>query len=298
MDKPTAAQKEALYTARWHSIEIVKKSEDKRVDQLALDQMKILSDLLGEPMPKEFAEQEPDRPDSDGTVSEPVGQKLLWYPKALKRQDLKMKVIGNFPNGYPRGLCVHFTAGHYEKKAPENAIQTIKGGIKDGYTYACMDTDGTIVQTNPLSQYGYNQGTSAWIIDGKKRSGTSAYFFGLEMNNAGKLEKKGSKFYTWYKSEVPEKDVRYVAKDDDNIQAGYYHKYTAAQEKALVEFCLWLKANNPEAFSLDYVVGHDEVAGKKGIGYSRKNDPGASLSMNMTKFREYLKAEYKKRFGV
>jgi len=58
-----------------------------------------------------------------------------------------------------------------------------------------------------------------------------------------------------------------------------------------------MKRNNPDVFELKCVLGHDEVAGKKGIGYNRKNDPGAALSMTMTEFRNKLDEEYKKRYS-
>jgi len=46
------------------------------------------------------------------------------------------------------------------------------------------------------------------------------------------------------------------------------------------------KANNPEVFDFEYVLGHDEAADPKGIGYWRKNDPEDALSMTMNQFRK------------
>jgi hypothetical protein len=49
------------------------------------------------------------------------------------------------------------------------------------------------------------------------------------------------------------------------------------------------KKNNPNIFNEDYILGHDEVAGPRGIGKSRKQDPGGALSMTMTELRELVK---------
>ena len=51
----------------------------------------------------------------------------------------------------------------------------------------------------------------------------------------------------------------------------------------------YTKKNNPNIFNVDYILGHDEVAGPRGIGKSRKQDPGGALSMTMTELRELVK---------
>lgn len=86
--------------------------------------------------------------------------------------------------------------------------------------------------------------------------------------------------------------MRTITSNTQNIAKGTYEKYTEKQEQALIELVLWLKKNNPSVFNLDYVLGHDEVAGPSGIGRWRKTDPGGSLSMTMDKFRTLLKNKY------
>ncbi|MFN3453461.1 MAG: N-acetylmuramoyl-L-alanine amidase [Pseudobdellovibrio sp.] len=297
----TQDQKGKLYTLRWLAMEINKKSTDLKVDELAVEQVKLLTELIGDDLPKEYQQPEPDRP-SVSNPAPPKGgviylpKRDLWYPKAIIRTDLKMKSNGNYPKGYPMGLIVHYTAGNFDKGV-DNAIATIKGGISNGYKYECLGRDGKLVQTNPLSQWGSHAGESAWVINGVKKTSVSQYFAGLEICNAGILTKKGTKYYTYWGKEIPASEVRYVAKNDDNIAAGYYHKYSTEQETELLEYCLWLKANNPDVFSFDYILGHDEVAGPKGISRWRKTDPGGALSMNMSEFRNKVKLEYKKRYG-
>lgn len=287
--------KATLYTMRWSATKIKALTDDIKISNLADDLIEMSSQLLNEPIPEETRPPEPPRPDVDPKPIEikPVpATKSLWYPKANILKDVTKSAKGIYPKGYPEGLVVHFTAGQY-KHGQKDAIDSIKSSP---YFYLAMGTDGKVNQANPLNQWGYHCGDSAWMIDGKKVTGLSNRLVGLEICNPGRLELIDGKYYTWFdkKNPIDVKDVRIIKKDDDNIQAGVYVPYSKEQEKGLIEFCLWLKMNNPEVFNFDLVVGHDEISGKKGIGYNRKNDPGGALSMNMTQFRELLKKEYSK----
>jgi hypothetical protein len=86
---------------------------------------------------------------------------------------------------------------------------------------------------------------------------------------------------------VPEDQVRFVIEESYQCPTGYYHKYTPLQEGTLIRTLMWLYVNCID-FKLEYVLGHHEVAGLKGVGYWRKNDPGGSLSMSMNVFRTFL----------
>jgi hypothetical protein len=296
--------KEKLYTLRWSAMQIARLSPDPKVDALAQTQIEILSQLLGEPIPEEFAPPEPPRPDQNPEPEDssskkiyPVGEKKLWYPEALIRTDIKRAAKGEYPKGYPYGAIVHFTAGQYSKGV-QNAVDSIKDSP---YFFCALGIDGKFVQANPLNQWGHHAGESAWEIAGAKRSGVSNCLVGIEINNPGRLTVKDGKYYTYWDTKftkpIDESLVRVIEKNTDNILAGAYLPYTKAQEETLIEFLLWAKANNPTVFSFDYVLGHDEVAGPKGIGRWRKNDPGGALSMTMADFRQLLKDEYKKRYG-
>lgn len=215
------------------------------------------------------------------------GQGLLWYPKAHIHKD-KMKTKGSYSGGYPKGAVVHFTAGRYEGGL-EKAKDSIDGGIKNGFAFLCIGYDGSIVQAHPLDKWGYHAGESAW----KGLAGTvSDDLVGIEMNCAGKVEKiNDNKFKTWFGTYLTADEVRYVTEKDYGCPAGYYHKYTPAQEKTLIEFLVWLKKNDKTGnFKIDFILGHHEVAGKLGIGKWRKNDPGGSLSMTMDQLRKKVKA--------
>lgn len=205
-----------------------------------------------------------------------------------------MPIRGSYENGYPKGAIVHYTAGAFSTGL-QDAKDSIDWGISEGYTFLCIARTGDLVQAHPVNQWGYHAGESAWkgLI-----GGVSDDLIGIEMCNAGLVERTpqaDGRFKTWFGTFIKKEDVRYVTEEEWDCPTGYYHKYSPEQEATLIKTILWLKSNDPfGVFSLDLVLGHHEVAGMQGIKYWRKMDPGGSLSMPMSKFREHLKSEYEK----
>lgn len=223
-------------------------------------------------------------------VNNPVPKGLLWYPKA-KIHSKAMKAAGTFMYNYPVLIVVHFTAGRFENGA-QNAFDAINDGIANGYNYMCIANEGTVVQASPLNKWGYHAGESSWskYLPKWVSGSVSDESVGIEMNNAGKLEKTSDgRYKTWFGTYIPADKVRYVTQAEWGCPTGYYHMYEPAQEAALVDLCVWLIKNDPNGIlNENHIVGHHEVAGLLGIGRWRKNDPGGSLSMSMDNFRKLI----------
>lgn len=225
----------------------------------------------------------------------------MLIPFAIKDK-AKMRERGDYAGGQgPRGAIVHFTAGHSEHGIVD-AFDAIDGGVINGYTYLCIARTGELVQAHDVMKWGYHAGESAWNVKLKRLSwnivgSVSDDLIGIEMNNAGLLTKVGDEFFPWWAFKdkklvlnakpIPEDQIRFVIEENYGCPTGYYHKYTPEQESTLIRTLMWLYVN-VEPFKLEYVLGHHEVAGIKGIGYWRKSDPGGSLSLPMDVFRNYL----------
>lgn len=235
----------------------------------------------------------------------------VWIPEAEnidKSEGLKMKTRGEYEQGYPQGLVVHYTAGwalkrgHWWKPFPlytrpdeklrslarRFAVNTAKLGTKNGHNYLVMDVFGKVYQSRPLSKHGYHAGKSYWPSVGHS---VSSKFAGIEILSPGILTEKDGKFFTWYKQEIPAEYVREIPSQDENRAKGYYCAFSAEQEKSLKNLAIWMHKNSPfvdgkpsldKIFVYDNVVGHDEVSP------GRKTDPGGCLSVNMKDFRRML----------
>ena len=231
-----------------------------------------------------------------------------WIPFAenvYETENIKMKTRGEYSNGYPKGLVVHWDAGWnlerglfhrlfplpnafetLDASARKYAVRTCKGGQKNGYNFLVMDVLGRVYQSRPLTKHGYHAGKSSWhTVNGT----VSNDFAGVEIKNPGKLKYKNGNFVTWFKYVIPSELVR-NSPGKANIERGDYATFSREQEESLLKLCVWLYKNSPvvsgkKVFEIDNIVGHDEVSP------GRKSDPGASLSMTMQEFREAVKSE-------
>lgn len=218
---------------------------------------------------------------------EPPAPKMqLWYPGRTiipEFQKLQMRTIGSYKHGHPQGAVVHFTAGRTKGTGKFTSEDIRRFFIQNScndkkFTYFIIDVWGNVFQQFPLNKWGYHGGVSSW---GPFKGDVSSAMVGIEIMCAGKVTKKGSEYEAWFGEKYSESEIRFV-KTTEQIEEGYYHKYTKAQEEALEKLLTWLEYNGDGIFQFKYVVGHDEVAPK------RKNDPGGSLSISMKELREKL----------
>lgn len=193
--------------------------------------------------------------------------------------DVTMSTKGPYKKGYPEGAVVHFTAGR-SSRGDFDAISSIKYGAEKGYAYLCISKTGRVYQAHDIDQWGYHAGESFWPGVGPS---VSKNLIGIEICCSGMLSEK---LETWYGDKVSKDNSRRVVAYDDNRVPGNYEKFSPEQEEGLIKLLLELKRGNPDVFSFERVLGHDEVSP------GRKCDPGGSLSMSMQKFRELLKERY------
>lgn len=204
------------------------------------------------------------------------GKKLLWYPGAV-RLDFTMKTVGEYRKKYPEGAVVHFTAGRCDTEA--DMIASMRWGFGEGYCFFGIGPTGVVYQAAPLNRWGHHAGKSSWPSLG---SSLSQYLVGIEVASAGRLDSANK---SWFGKTYSQDRVRDV-KAEANRVAGKYVKYTDEQEESLMGLLTWLAMNNPDVFSFDLVLGHDEVSP------GRKNDPGGALSMTMPELRKKLHSQF------
>lgn len=260
-----------LWTARWNlnkSIEILESSDNFQISEMLSDcesEVKEAQKLVL----AENNKPEPDRPNNPM----PIGFNKIKEPVFQVVKGVKFINRGNYRTSTGRfeGLVTHYTVSG---NSPSNARGVVGWLAEQGY--GCMVMDGAGVIYIPegfdvFKSWGYHAGVSRW----QGRDSVSDAFAGMEICCWG----KGSSVGPFRESQ-----------GEANIIPGKYQQYTKEQEESYLNFCLWAKLKNP-SFSFDKLVGHDELraeAGRKGD----KQDPGASLSMTMPKFRELVKAKW------
>ena len=239
--------------------------------------------------------------DIDDRMKEPGHESdyKAWVPFAeniAETERLRMKTRGEYANGYPEGLVVHWTSGWHlkrglwgnafpqptlktdtlDKSARDYALRTAKLGVKNGHNYLVMDAFGQLYQSRDLTKWGYHAGKSFWTGTGYS---VSNHFAGVEILSPGELRfARDGKFRTWFDYVVPKGHVREI---ETASGLRYFHKFSIEQENQLVRLCLFLARNSPEdVFKIKNIVGHDEVSP------GRKSDPGGSLSFGVNGLRD------------
>lgn len=214
----------------------------------------------------------------------PAAEQLLVYPSAV--QKFQMPTQGRYANGFPIGAVVHSTEGRW-RNGNQDAENTITGtGIPNRHCYFCISSTGTVYQSFLLDRWGNHAG-STWHP--QLGTGLSNKLVGIEMCGPGIVTKQGNVYKTYFGETCTEAEVRFSEIVENVTERGYYVRFTAQQEQALIDLILWMRATNPSIFKLENVFGHDEIAVESGTHtLGRKQDPGASLSVYMKEFRRKL----------
>lgn len=140
-------------------------------------------------------------------------------------------------------------------------------------THYLIDRDGTIVQTIPLECWAYHLGVNSAdnkiSREFKKNSERlDKKSISIELCSYGQLSKKGDKFYTIYKNEIPEEKV---AKLEYSFRGfDYFEKYTEEQLRSLKKLLEQILKDHPhillqEDYSNIFDTNQDALEGKSGI---------------------------------
>lgn len=166
----------------------------------------------------------------------------------------------------PEFLVMHFTAA----SSAQTAINWLTNPSAQASAHLVIGRDGSITQLVPFDTVAWHAGKSSW--DG--RQGLNSYSLGIEIDNAGKLTRQGTKWVTWFGKEIPNEEVVEATHKNETQPAGW-HAYTEAQIEAVLEVGLLLMRE----YKLKEVLGHDEIAP------GRKSDPGPAFPMRSLRAR-------------
>jgi N-acetylmuramoyl-L-alanine amidase len=173
---------------------------------------------------------------------------------------------GPFAEGRLDTIVIHYTDGG----SVEGAIQTLCDPERKVSAHLVVGREGSIVQLLPFDTIGWHAGQSAW----RGREGFNNFSIGIEIDNAGRLEKKGDKYISWFGQEYPEQEVVQVVRFPQEGPT-FWHCFTEGQLEVVEQLCQLLI----EEYNIHYILGHEEIAP------GRKIDPGPAFPLNVLRKR-------------
>jgi len=161
-----------------------------------------------------------------------------------------------------RYLVFHYTAGSSCDSSVESlCTQKARGSAS---AHLVLARDGRIVQLAPFNVVTWHAGVSCW----EGRTGLNRWSIGIEMDNAGRLQRIGEKFVAWFGKEFPAADVL-LSKHKHGGGVLPWHIYSEVQLARAAELAQLLVNH----YGLHDVLGHEDIAP------GRKQDPGPAFPL-------------------
>jgi N-acetylmuramoyl-L-alanine amidase len=188
-----------------------------------------------------------------------VKNHLLFFDNG---QQVRFVKSPNIATGIqPEYIIMHYTAG----PTVSAAVNTLTSTSAQVSSHLMIGRDGSIVQLVPFNMVAWHAGVSTW----EGRTGLNAYSFGIELDNNGRLSKKGTQWASIFNQIIPN-DQLIVAKHKNGKGPFGWQTYPDLQLQTAVEACRAMFL----AYQLIDVVGHDDIAPL------RKYDPGPAFPMD------------------
>ncbi|MEM9686706.1 MAG: N-acetylmuramoyl-L-alanine amidase [Bacteroidota bacterium] len=172
---------------------------------------------------------------------------------------------GIFKDGLPDTIIIHYTAG----SSMASSVNWLKNPKAKASAHLVIGKSGKIVQLAPFNTITWHAGRSKW----NKRRGLNKYSIGIELDNAGALEKRADGYYTHFGEPVGDDRV-VLARHKHEQQESAWEAYTEVQLRVVTEVCMVLR----EQYNIKELLGHDDISPK------RKRDPGPAFPLEQ--FRE------------
>ncbi len=170
----------------------------------------------------------------------------------------------------PEYLVIHYTAG----SSAEGSVSWMCNPAARAAAHLLIGRDGRITQLAPFNRIAWHAGQSEWA----GRSGLNNFSIGIELDNAGKLERAGSRWISAVSKRAYADDDVLVAnhkQDKPGTPPRGWHEYSEAQIEAAGAVGLLLM----QKYVLKDVLGHDDIAP------GRKADPGPAFPMDSFRAR-------------
>ncbi len=178
--------------------------------------------------------------------------------------------VENSPNQggelLPDTIVIHYTAG----PSATSAIREMMNRERKVSAHLVVDLDGSITQLVPFNRIAWHAGKSRH----KDRVNLNRFSIGIEIVNAGRLDKTGSTYTSWFGRKYPEEEVFIgIHRNEDFLTA--WHRYTEEQITVTGDLCELLVSH----YNISFILGHEEISP------GRKIDPGPAFPLDKLRDR-------------
>ena len=174
---------------------------------------------------------------------------------------------GNFEDGLPDTLVIHFTAG----SSLASSVKVMTDPASKVSAHFAIGREGDVVQMLPTNKIAWHAGESHFL----DRTDLNRYSIGIELDNAGQLTRNSSGgFRTWFGKPCSENEVVFAVHRNQTAKT-YWHKYTDAQIARTYAVCKAIC----QRYHIKHIVGHEEIAPV------RKVDPGPAFPLDELRAR-------------
>ncbi|MDO9220504.1 MAG: N-acetylmuramoyl-L-alanine amidase [Thiobacillus sp.] len=170
----------------------------------------------------------------------------------------------------PRFLVIHYTAG----SSAASTVAWFQKRESRVSAHLVIARDGSPTQLVPFNREAWHAGHSSW----GNLSGLNRYSIGIELDNAGRLQRSGGKWISpLTRRSYRDSEVTLACHKNDppgSPPCGW-HAYSPEQIEATLECGLALFKHYP----LTDILGHDDIAP------GRKRDPGPDFPLESVRAR-------------
>ena len=160
----------------------------------------------------------------------------------------------------PEYLILHYTAG----RDAASSIRWFKNPDAKASAHVVVGKDGSVTQMVPFNRMAWHAGISHW----EEKVGLNSYSIGIELDNPGKLQRRGNRWLSWFEQEYDDEFVIEAVHKNESQPAGW-HVFTPEQIEAALEVSVVLL----KKYQLKELLGHEDIAP------GRKTDPGPAFPM-------------------
>jgi N-acetylmuramoyl-L-alanine amidase len=175
-----------------------------------------------------------------------------------------------FEVGSPDTLIIHYTGG----RSLSSSVAWLTNPSARASAHVIIGKNGDIVQLVNFDKVAWHAGKSEW----KGRSGLNQYSIGIELDNAGRLEKRVDGYYTWFGKRIESSNVAVLTHRHETIPS-YWESFTEKQIDVAEQLSLLLCRK----YNIQEILGHEDVSP------GRKVDPGPAFPLD--RLRNLITAE-------